>query len=154
MEAISSDRAPKAIGPYSQAVRVGNMLFLSGQIPLDPKTGEMVTTGIEKETERVLDNLAAVLPERALASRSTPSRSSSSRERPKRDVKLARELPGDSIAHRARIDADDGHDLAQARRHEDLGGCDQIRWRDAAGLARHAPLTSQSHDQSARDPLQ
>jgi 2-iminobutanoate/2-iminopropanoate deaminase len=61
MEAISADDAPKAIGPYSQAVRVGNMVFLSGQIPLDPRTGEMVTSDIVRETERVLDNLAAVL---------------------------------------------------------------------------------------------
>ena len=43
MEAIASEKAPKAIGPYSQAVRAGNMVFLSGQIPLDPRTGEMVS---------------------------------------------------------------------------------------------------------------
>ena len=61
MEAISSSDAPKAIGPYSQAVRAGNMVFLSGQIPLDPRSGEMVVGEIEKETNRVLDNLAAVL---------------------------------------------------------------------------------------------
>jgi 2-iminobutanoate/2-iminopropanoate deaminase len=61
MEAIVADDAPKAIGPYSQAVRVGNMVFLSGQIPLDPRSGELVTSDIVKETERVLDNLAAVL---------------------------------------------------------------------------------------------
>ncbi len=61
MEAISATDAPKAIGPYSQAVRVGNMLFLSGQIPLDPRSGELVTADIVKETDRVLDNLAAVL---------------------------------------------------------------------------------------------
>jgi 2-iminobutanoate/2-iminopropanoate deaminase len=61
MEAITADDAPKAIGPYSQAVRVGNMVFLSGQIPLDPRSGEMVQSDIVKETERVLDNLAAVL---------------------------------------------------------------------------------------------
>jgi 2-iminobutanoate/2-iminopropanoate deaminase len=61
MEAISTSEAPKAIGPYSQAVRAGNMVFLSGQIPLDPRTGEMVTADIGKETDRVLDNLAAVL---------------------------------------------------------------------------------------------
>jgi 2-iminobutanoate/2-iminopropanoate deaminase len=61
MEAIVSSDAPKAIGPYSQAVRAGNMVFLSGQIPLDPRTGEMIASDIVKETERALDNLAAVL---------------------------------------------------------------------------------------------
>jgi 2-iminobutanoate/2-iminopropanoate deaminase len=61
MEVISSNDAPKAIGPYSQAVRVGNMLFLSGQIPLNPRTGDMVAADIVKETEQVLENLEAVL---------------------------------------------------------------------------------------------
>jgi 2-iminobutanoate/2-iminopropanoate deaminase len=61
MESVASDEAPKAIGPYSQAVRVGDMVFLSGQIAIDPKTGEMVTSDIGHETERVLDNLGAVL---------------------------------------------------------------------------------------------
>ncbi len=61
MEPISSNDAPKAIGPYSQAVRAGNMVFCSGQIPLDPRSGEMVMGDIAKETDRVLDNLAAVL---------------------------------------------------------------------------------------------
>ena len=61
MEAIVSEKAPKAIGPYSQAVRAGNMVFLSGQIPLDPRSGEMVCADIGKETDRVLDNLGAVL---------------------------------------------------------------------------------------------
>ena len=58
---VATDRAPSAIGPYSQAVRVGNLVFTSGQIPLDPATGEMVTGGIEAQTIRVLDNLTAVL---------------------------------------------------------------------------------------------
>lgn len=58
---ISAEDAPKAIGPYSQAIGIGQMVFLSGQIPLDPKTGELVTGDIRLETERVLDNLAAVL---------------------------------------------------------------------------------------------
>jgi 2-iminobutanoate/2-iminopropanoate deaminase len=58
---ISTKDAPVAIGPYSQAVRAGNMLFLSGQIPLDPETGKMVEGDIAAQTERVLDNLAAVL---------------------------------------------------------------------------------------------
>lgn len=59
--AISSNDAPAAIGPYSQAVRSGDLVFLSGQIPLDPKTGELVKGTIEEETSRVLDNLSAVL---------------------------------------------------------------------------------------------
>jgi 2-iminobutanoate/2-iminopropanoate deaminase len=58
---ISTENAPKAIGPYSQAIRAGNMLFLSGQIPLDPKSGQMIQSDIKAETERVLDNIAAVL---------------------------------------------------------------------------------------------
>lgn len=61
MEAIVSAQAPVAIGPYSQAVRFGNLVFLSGQIPLDPKTGALVSGTITEETDRVLDNLAAVL---------------------------------------------------------------------------------------------
>jgi 2-iminobutanoate/2-iminopropanoate deaminase len=61
MKAISTDGAPAAIGPYSQAIRSGDLVFLSGQIPLDPKSGELVSGDITAETERVLDNLAAVL---------------------------------------------------------------------------------------------
>jgi 2-iminobutanoate/2-iminopropanoate deaminase len=61
MKAISTADAPAAIGPYSQAIRAGELLFLSGQIPIDPKTGELVKGDITAETERVLDNLAAVL---------------------------------------------------------------------------------------------
>jgi 2-iminobutanoate/2-iminopropanoate deaminase len=60
---IATDNAPKAIGPYSQAIKVGNMVFLSGQIPLDPKTGELISSDIQTETDRVLDNLAGVLKE-------------------------------------------------------------------------------------------
>jgi 2-iminobutanoate/2-iminopropanoate deaminase len=61
-EAISSDSAPKAIGPYSQAIRSGQMLFLSGQIPLDPATGEMVGAGdVRAQAERVMANIDAVL---------------------------------------------------------------------------------------------
>ncbi len=59
--AISTDRAPAAIGPYSQAVRAGGLVFCSGQIPLDPATGKVVDGGIEAQTRRVLENLAAVL---------------------------------------------------------------------------------------------
>jgi len=61
MKFVATDGAPKAIGPYSQAVVEGGFLFAAGQIPLDPKTGEMVTGGIEASAERVLDNLEAVL---------------------------------------------------------------------------------------------
>jgi 2-iminobutanoate/2-iminopropanoate deaminase len=61
MKAISTGGAPAAIGPYSQAIRSGDLVFLSGQIPLDPKSGELVSGDITAETERVLDNLAAVL---------------------------------------------------------------------------------------------
>lgn len=58
---VHSEGAPAAIGPYSQAIRSGEFLFCSGQIPLDPKTGKMVEGGIEPQTERVLENLSAVL---------------------------------------------------------------------------------------------
>lgn len=60
-EPVSSPDAPKAIGPYSQAIRAGNLLFLSGQIPLDPQTGNVVPGDITAQTERVLRNIAAVL---------------------------------------------------------------------------------------------
>jgi len=60
---ISSGRAPKAIGPYSQAIQVGNTLYCSGQIAIDPETGELVCDSIEAETKQVLDNLGAVLHE-------------------------------------------------------------------------------------------
>jgi len=55
---ISTSEAPGAIGPYSQAVRTGNFLFCSGQIPLDPKSGQMVSGDIAAHTRRVLDNIA------------------------------------------------------------------------------------------------
>ena len=60
-QAVSSPDAPKAIGPYSQAVRAGQLLFVSGQVPLDPATGQIVAGDIETQTRRVFDNLAAVL---------------------------------------------------------------------------------------------
>ncbi len=60
-KAILTDKAPKPIGPYSQAVRYGNLVFSSGQIPIDPATGELVAGDIVKETEQVFANLAAVL---------------------------------------------------------------------------------------------
>jgi 2-iminobutanoate/2-iminopropanoate deaminase len=59
--AIATERAPRAIGPYSQAIVAGDLLFLSGQIPLDPQTGELVSGTIEAETNRVMQNLGAVL---------------------------------------------------------------------------------------------
>lgn len=58
---IQTDDAPQAIGPYSQAVGVGNLVFVSGQIPIDPKTGEFVEGGIAEQTERVLLNISALL---------------------------------------------------------------------------------------------
>jgi 2-iminobutanoate/2-iminopropanoate deaminase len=61
MKFLATEGAPKAIGPYSQAVVEGEFLFASGQIPLDPGSGELVSGGIEASTERVLDNLEAVL---------------------------------------------------------------------------------------------
>lgn len=64
--AISTAEAPAAIGPYSQAVRVGDLLFTSGQIGLDPKSGQMVVGGVAAQTERVLENLKAVLEKAGL----------------------------------------------------------------------------------------
>jgi 2-iminobutanoate/2-iminopropanoate deaminase len=58
---IKTERAPQAIGPYSQAVRAGTLVFASGQIPLDPQTGEFVEGGVAEQTEQVLRNLSAVL---------------------------------------------------------------------------------------------
>lgn len=64
--AVSTPEAPAAIGPYSQAVRVGDTLFTSGQIPIDPKTGSFVPGGIAEQTTQVLDNLKAVLAQAGL----------------------------------------------------------------------------------------
>ena len=58
---ISTDQAPAAIGPYSQAIQAGNLLFCSGQIPLDPVSGEIVAGDIRRQTEQVLENISAVL---------------------------------------------------------------------------------------------
>ena len=58
---IHSDQAPKAIGPYSQAMRVGDMVFMAGQIPLDPVTMQMVEGDFEKESRRVFENIKAVI---------------------------------------------------------------------------------------------
>ena len=63
MEAIHTEKAPKAIGPYSQAIKVGNMLFASGQIPVDPATGEFAEGGIKGQTRQSLTNVQAILKE-------------------------------------------------------------------------------------------
>ena len=60
-EAIFTQKAPEPIGPYSQAVRVGNLLFVSGQVPLDPSTGEMVQGDITVLTRRVMDSIISIL---------------------------------------------------------------------------------------------
>ena len=60
-ELVATKEAPEAIGPYSQAVKAGGFVFCSGQIPLDPATGELVSGSITEETRRSLDNLTAVL---------------------------------------------------------------------------------------------
>ena len=60
-EKISTNNAPAAIGPYSQAIKCGNMLFTSGQIPLDPETGAVVGENITEQAEQVMKNLSAVL---------------------------------------------------------------------------------------------
>jgi 2-iminobutanoate/2-iminopropanoate deaminase len=60
-EIIATDQAPRAIGPYSQAIRAGSLLFCSGQIPIDPTTGEFVSGGVAEQTEQVVRNLSAVL---------------------------------------------------------------------------------------------
>jgi 2-iminobutanoate/2-iminopropanoate deaminase len=60
---IKTDNAPKAIGPYSQAIEANGMLFISGQIPMDPKTGKLVPGGIKEQTEQVFKNIEAILIE-------------------------------------------------------------------------------------------
>jgi len=60
-ELITASGAPSAIGPYSPAVKVGNMLFLSGSIPLDPATGQLVAGGIKEQTTRVMENIKGLL---------------------------------------------------------------------------------------------
>ena len=59
-QSVSTDQAPQAIGPYSQAIRSGSLLFCSGQVPLDPSSGELVKDDIEGQTRRCLENLSAV----------------------------------------------------------------------------------------------
>jgi 2-iminobutanoate/2-iminopropanoate deaminase len=58
---IATDRGPKAIGPYSQAIKANGLVFLSGQIPLDPATQQVITGDVSAQTERVLQNIAAIL---------------------------------------------------------------------------------------------
>lgn len=58
---IATDKAPQAVGPYSQAVRSGDLLFCSGQIPLDPVTNQLISGGVEQQTQRVMENLQEVL---------------------------------------------------------------------------------------------
>ena len=59
--AIATDQAPSAIGPYSQAISTGSMMFLSGQIPIDPATGDLVSSDVSAQTEQIMKNLEAVL---------------------------------------------------------------------------------------------
>jgi 2-iminobutanoate/2-iminopropanoate deaminase len=66
MDFVSTDHAPKAIGPYSQAARAGGFLFTAGQIALDPATMEIVPGGVPEQTERVMENLRAILAEAGL----------------------------------------------------------------------------------------
>jgi 2-iminobutanoate/2-iminopropanoate deaminase len=60
-ETVSTDKAPKAIGPYEQAIRVGDFIYVSGQIPLDPQTGSLVVGDIKAQTRRVMENLKAIV---------------------------------------------------------------------------------------------
>jgi 2-iminobutanoate/2-iminopropanoate deaminase len=67
LQRISTDQAPEAIGPYSQAVRAGDFIYFSGQIPLDPATGALVAGGIVEQTEQIMKNIAAMLKACALS---------------------------------------------------------------------------------------
>jgi len=60
-QAVATETAPRAIGPYSQAIRAGNLLFVSGQVPIDPATGALVDGDIRAQTRRVLDNIGEIL---------------------------------------------------------------------------------------------
>jgi len=60
---IFTDKAPKAIGPYSQAIEINGMLFISGQIPIDPLTSKIIGGGIKEQTEQVMKNIGAILAE-------------------------------------------------------------------------------------------
>lgn len=63
---ISTPKAPAAIGPYSQAIQVGNLIYTSGQIPIDPATGQLVEGGIKEQTRQSLNNIQAILQEAGL----------------------------------------------------------------------------------------
>ena len=67
MKVISTKKAPAAIGPYSQAIRVGNLVYTSGQIPIDPTTGAFAEGGIKEQTRQSLNNVKAILAEESLA---------------------------------------------------------------------------------------
>ena len=67
MKAISTKKAPAAIGPYSQAIQVGNLVYTSGQIPIDPTTGAFVEGGIKEQTRQSLTNIKAILEEAGLS---------------------------------------------------------------------------------------
>ena len=60
-ETVSTDKAPKAIGPYAQAIKAGEFIYTAGQIPIDPQTGNLIAGGIAEQTRQVLENLKAVL---------------------------------------------------------------------------------------------
>jgi 2-iminobutanoate/2-iminopropanoate deaminase len=64
---VATDKAPKAIGPYAQAVRVGDLMFISGQIPLDPATNQMATGDIKAQTRRALENIRGIVQSQGLA---------------------------------------------------------------------------------------
>lgn len=67
IKAVKPENAPKALGPYSPATKLGDFVYLSGQIPLDPETGEVVGTNIEEQTHQVMKNIGAVLADMGLA---------------------------------------------------------------------------------------
>ena len=66
IKVINTDKSPAAIGPYSQAIKADNLLFVSGQLPIDPNTGEIVSGTIKDQTARVIENLKAILEEAGL----------------------------------------------------------------------------------------
>ena len=71
MKAINTKKAPAAIGPYSQAIQVGNLIYTSGQIPIDPNTGSFVEGGIQEQTRQSLNNVKAVLEEAGINMKTT-----------------------------------------------------------------------------------
>jgi 2-iminobutanoate/2-iminopropanoate deaminase len=68
---VATDKAPQAIGPYSQAIQYGDFLFVSGQIAIDPKTGSIIEGDIEAQTEQVLKNISAIITEAGLSIQNT-----------------------------------------------------------------------------------